>query len=241
MELARRWARLLCVSLVGLSLLAGCRSGDPSGEETTSSAAAETVPLVTQEGTRDTPMYAPVELSADLSELSGAQREVIGLLIRASDHMDTLFWRQSFGDGDSLVSALERSDVRRYAEINYGPWDRLNDNRPFLEGYGPKPPGAQFYPADMSDEAFREAAEENEALRSLYTLVQRGEDGTLRAVPYSEAYADHLRPAAELLREAADIPIRPRATEFPLEAANHALDELKNDGFDGTGVLRVAG
>lgn len=49
------------------------------------------------------------------------------------------------------------------------------------------------------------------------------------------------RDGRELLLEAAGIPIRPHTTEFPLEAANHALDELKNDGFDGTGVLRVAG
>lgn len=222
MDIARRWLRLLCVSVLGLSLLGGCQSDDPSGESPGSSAGDEAVPLVTQEGIQDTPMYAHVELDADLSELSGAQREVIRLLIRASDHMDTLFWRQSFGDGDALVSRIDRPAVRRYAEINYGPWDRLHDNRPFLEGYGPKPPGAQFYPADMSDEEFHEAAEENEALSSLYTLVRRGEDGAVRAVPYSEAYADHLRPAAELLREAAEVSENPSLTRY-LELRAEAL------------------
>jgi propanol-preferring alcohol dehydrogenase len=40
-----------------------------------------------------------------------------------------------------------------------------------------------------------------------------------------------------LLREAADIPIRPEVTTFPLERANEALIELKKDKIDGTGIL----
>ncbi|HKK26554.1 MAG TPA: zinc-dependent alcohol dehydrogenase family protein [Gemmatimonadota bacterium] len=44
----------------------------------------------------------------------------------------------------------------------------------------------------------------------------------------------------ELLEEAADIPIRPSTTVFDLEDANEALVQLKHDGIDGTGVLRVA-
>ena len=44
----------------------------------------------------------------------------------------------------------------------------------------------------------------------------------------------------ELLSEASDIPIRPSTTLFDLEAANEALGQLKRDGIDGTGVLRVA-
>ena len=37
-------------------------------------------------------------------------------------------------------------EVRRFAEINYGPWDRLDGDRPFVDGVGPKPKGARFYP-----------------------------------------------------------------------------------------------
>jgi propanol-preferring alcohol dehydrogenase len=43
-----------------------------------------------------------------------------------------------------------------------------------------------------------------------------------------------------LLREAAEIPVRPRVTEFPLEEANEALVRLKQDGIDGSAVLRVS-
>ncbi len=43
----------------------------------------------------------------------------------------------------------------------------------------------------------------------------------------------------ELLREAAEIPIRPHTTTWPLEQANEALQALKNDQISGTGVLRI--
>ncbi len=44
----------------------------------------------------------------------------------------------------------------------------------------------------------------------------------------------------ELLREAAEIPVRASTTVFPLEEANEALVRLKHDGIDGSAVLRVA-
>jgi propanol-preferring alcohol dehydrogenase len=43
----------------------------------------------------------------------------------------------------------------------------------------------------------------------------------------------------ELLGLAAQIPLRPRTQQFPLRDANRALQQLKSDGIDGTGVLIV--
>jgi propanol-preferring alcohol dehydrogenase len=42
-----------------------------------------------------------------------------------------------------------------------------------------------------------------------------------------------------LLEEAAAIPVRASTTAFPLEQANEALVRLKQDGVDGTAVLRI--
>ena len=44
----------------------------------------------------------------------------------------------------------------------------------------------------------------------------------------------------ELLAEAAEVPVKARVTEFPLEEANEALIRLKHDGIDGSAVLRVS-
>ncbi len=43
----------------------------------------------------------------------------------------------------------------------------------------------------------------------------------------------------ELLEVAAEIPIRPRVTTYPLDQANRALQDLKADRLNGTGVLTV--
>lgn len=43
----------------------------------------------------------------------------------------------------------------------------------------------------------------------------------------------------ELLRIAAEIPIRPHTIPFALEQANDALRQLKHDGFEGAAVLRI--
>jgi propanol-preferring alcohol dehydrogenase len=41
----------------------------------------------------------------------------------------------------------------------------------------------------------------------------------------------------ELLQLAADVPLRPQVTRFPLRDANIALQELKNGGINGSGVI----
>ncbi|RUO58766.1 dipeptidyl-peptidase 3 family protein [Pseudidiomarina insulisalsae] len=149
-------------------------------------------------------IYEAVNLTADLSHLSDDQQQMIGLLIDASKIMDDLFWQQAYpGDRDELLAAVEDPEVRKFVEINYGPWDRLNNNEPFLTGFGPKPEGANFYPTDMTKAEF-EAAEFAGKI-DLYTLVRRNKNGQLYAIPYSTAYTEELQAAAALLRKAAEL------------------------------------
>ena len=148
-------------------------------------------------------IYTPVRLSADLSHLSAGQREMIGLLIAASDIMDDLFWQQAYGDRDELLDAIDHADTREFARINYGPWDRLDGDRSFVSGVGEKPKGANFYPPDMTRAEFEAADLEGKS--SLYSILRRDADGALRVLRYSEAYADELGRAAELLREASQL------------------------------------
>jgi hypothetical protein len=148
-----------------------------------------------------------VQLTADLSGLSDAERQMLPLLFEAADQMDVLFWQQAYGDKDSLLASVDDPAARQYLEINYGPWDRLAGDEPFLPGVGAKPAGANLYPADMTSGDFEAATDAPagvaEELRGLYTLVRRGPDGSLTAVPYSEAFATELQVASDKLREAA--------------------------------------
>jgi hypothetical protein len=118
--------------------------------------------------------------------------------------MDELFWRQAFGDDhEAWLDSIGSAETRHYAELNYGPWDRLANERPFMEGFGDKPLGANFYPRDMTRDEFESAA--LSAKSSLYTLVRRDAAGELTVVPYHEAYAEELGRAAGLLRQAAEL------------------------------------
>ena len=164
-------------------------------------------------------IYAEFTLTADLSHLTDDQQTMVGLLIDASEIMDELFKRQAWGDDYAArLEAIEDPAARRFAEINYGPWDRLDANRPFVRGVAPKPLGANFYPEDMDKEEFDAAYLPEKT--GLYSLVRRNPAGELVLVPYSVAFADELSEAADLLREAAGYAEDPEfATYLKLRAA----------------------
>lgn len=148
-------------------------------------------------------IYHPMQLTADLSHLSDRQRHMIELLIEAAEIMDQLFWQQAYpGDKQQLLASIIDPAARKFAEINYGPWDRLNNNQAFLQGISAKPAGANYYPADMTKAEFEQA--EFAGKIDLYTMIRRDAEGQLIAIPYNEMFADELTRAAELLREAAE-------------------------------------
>jgi hypothetical protein len=147
--------------------------------------------------------YATIRLTSDLSHLSAADREVVRLLIEAAEPMHEVFWMEAYGSRDSLLARIDDESTRLYMDRNVGPWDRLAGNEPFVAGIGPKPPGANFYPAGATAEQIEAAAASNPALKSHYTIVRRGEGGALVAVPYHEAFAAQHELAAAKLREAA--------------------------------------
>jgi len=147
--------------------------------------------------------FAPFELTSDLSYLSDNQKEMLKILFEAADIMNCVFWQQAYGDKEKLFSKIQGEDTLEFLKINYGPWERLDGNKPFIPGVGEKPAGANFYPADMTVEEFE--AWDNTHKTSLYTIVRRNSEGQLEAVWYSEAYREHFEKAAELLRKAAEL------------------------------------
>jgi len=149
-------------------------------------------------------IYAPVTLTADLAPLSATERTMVSLFIDAAAIMDDLFWQQAYpGDRAALLAGIKDPATRRFTEINYGPWDRLAGNAPFVPGVGAKPPGAGFYPLDMTREEFERA--NLPGSRSEYTVLRRDAKGALEVVPYSKHYAAQLERAAGLLERAAGL------------------------------------
>jgi hypothetical protein len=151
--------------------------------------------------------YVTVRLDPDLRDLSPVDRAMIPLLIEAAEVMDQVYWREVAGPRDSVLAMIDDPGLRRYAAINYGPWDRLAGNAPFIPGAPPMPPGANFYPIDLSTAQFDSIANASPdggaALRSPYTLVRWNGAGGLTAVPYHVAFKPMVERAAGKLREAA--------------------------------------
>ncbi|HJU89008.1 MAG TPA: hypothetical protein VJ672_06415 [Gemmatimonadaceae bacterium] len=206
-----------CAAVVApLILLAACSARSTSSSTSTSSPTSTAASPAPATATDSAPamasirdklgQYTTVRLTSDLAGLSDKERRMIPLLIDAAQAMDEIFWMEAYGDRQALLRSLSDADTRRYAEINYGPWDRLDDNAPFVPGVEPKPAGANFYPKDITKaEIEREIAAggaRGDSLGSQYTIVKR--DGArLTAVPYHVAFGPQVQRAAARLREAA--------------------------------------
>ncbi len=148
-------------------------------------------------------IYATVSLASDLGHLSDRQRKMLGLLIDAAEITNDIFWLQVWGDREELLNSIEDPKARKFAFYNYGPWDRLAADQPFLESYGARPLGARFYPEDMTKEEFE--AWDQEGKDGQYSIVQRDAGGNLELVPYSVAFADQISRIVKLLDQAADL------------------------------------
>ncbi|GHA19549.1 hypothetical protein GCM10008090_31550 [Arenicella chitinivorans] len=191
--------------------LAACeqQTATTAAEEQAATPAAEVAtPVVTESAPEaEKPsrfdIYAEVELDVDLSSLSEQQKQMVSLLIDAAKITDEIFWLQVWGDKNELLSGIEDPKARQFAVYNYGPWDRLDADKPFIDGAGPRPAGARYYPADMSKEEFE--AWEQEGKDGLYSIVKRAEDGSLSLVSYTEAYVDQITQVADLLQQASEL------------------------------------
>ncbi len=192
-----------------LVLFAGCVSATDSVETDTT----------------DNPLlgkYAPFKLDVSLDGLSDNQQQVVNKLIEAGEVLDGMYWQQAYGDKDALLSGITDPDLKKFAILNFGPWDRLEGNAPVIDDAGDKPKGANFYPADMTAEAFESAAGSNEALRDLYTMVRYDDAGELTAIPYHTYFAEEVGKISSLLSEAAALAEDPGFKRY-LELRSQAI------------------
>jgi hypothetical protein len=154
---------------------------------------------------------ATIPMQVDTAFLKPEERDVVNLLIKASDLMSEVYLRQRYAENPQVrraVSMNRRADRDLLVEMfdrNFGPWDEMADLHPFW-GTTPMPEGAGFYPEDLTraqlDAYVAAHPAEKAALLSPYTVVRR-EGDRLVAVPYSVAYREWLEPAAKLLEQAA--------------------------------------
>lgn len=145
--------------------------------------------------------YAEFTLTTDTSTLTENEKQVIPLLMKAADVMEVIYWQNAYGNRAALLDTVQDPYLAKYITINYGPWDRLNGNAPFIPGVQAKPLGANFYPTDMTTEEFEALKDPRKT--DWYSVLRRDENGNLKVVPFHEAYPAETAQAADLLRQAA--------------------------------------
>ncbi|MDP2176620.1 MAG: Zn-dependent hydrolase [Bacteroidota bacterium] len=146
--------------------------------------------------------YKVVKLEVALPEISNIEREGIRCLVRAAKEVNEIFKLQSIVNYQSFFDSIKEPNIAKFFEINYGPWDRLDNNKPFLKGVGEKPKGAGFYPQDMTLKEFNELKDSTK--NSPYTVLKR-ENGQLVVVPYNIEYISQIQEAFQYLNMASEM------------------------------------
>ncbi len=185
-------------------IIAGCGAAPDAPEEETGLAVRDDIVELRAQ-------FVPQTLTAEIGHLSEGDQEALRHLVAAAEAMDEIFFVQAWAENPEFASEVGALDgpnasaARDYYRIMVGPWDRLDHHKPFL-GDRPHPPGAGYYPEDLTEAEFTawiEAhPEDREAFTSLHTLIRRDGDA-LVAVPYREVFAASLERAATAMRAAA--------------------------------------
>ena len=171
--------------------------------------------------------FAPVDLSAPV-EGAGVEQPVLAEILKAARIMDGLFLEQVWAGNAALLTQLGRdasSEGRselHYFLINKGPWSRLDQDAAFVRpvyAVPAKPEQANFYPADATKEEMEKwfgtlKGEAYARATGFFSVIRRGADGSLVAVPYSVAYQNALVEAAGHLRKAAELTTQPSLKKF---------------------------
>ena len=204
---------LFLIQFILVLIFAGCTTNQKPGDEIS----------IMQKKVDE---FAPVELNSDLmNNLSENQKKMLSLFFETANIIDDLYWLQAYGNKASLLASTEDEATKDFFQINYGPWERLKGNEPFVDGIGPKPLGAQFYPTDMTNEEFE--AFESEDKSSLYTVIRRDENHNLISIPYHKEYAEGVQKVADLLKDAAGLAEDPGFKKY----LNLRADAILNDDY----------
>jgi hypothetical protein len=185
--------------------------------------------------------FATVKLTTDLSKLTEKEKQLLPVLIDIAKIMDDLFWMQTIGEKSAFLDTISDPDLKQFALINYGPWERLGDNKSFMPAFGEKPKGANFYPKDMTKEEFEQFKDKNKT--NQYTLIQRNEDKSLKIVWFHDAFKDLIKKASDLLLKAAELAEDPGLKKYfglrskalltdDYFASDMAWMDMKTNGID---------
>ncbi len=232
------FVKLTTISL-GISITVGILSCNNSNQ-TDKNAGKKAKDSLQEYVAKRLPIYERVRLTTNLNELTVSERKVLPYLIEAAKIMDDLYWKQAYPQRDSLLNTIKDEKTKEFIFINYGPWDRLNGDKPFVTGIGAKPEVGTFYPVGMTKEALEKSDVKDKY--GLYSVIKL-DQGKLTAIPYHVLYATELQKANALLKQAALLTddasfkkyLNLRADALVTDnytASDHAWLDMKTNGLD---------
>lgn len=167
--------------------------------------------------------YAEVTLDVSLDGLTPDQKKMIPSLIEAAKIIDDLYWKQMCGKPELWEERVTDPQLKKYMEINYGPWDRLNGFEPFIDGVSKRPEGGNLYPHDMQFVTFEEL--EAHGKYEPYTIIRRNEVGGLQVIPYHVAYRERLEQIKGHMFDAAALAEDEQFEQYLLERSEALLTD----------------
>ena len=188
-----------------------------------------------------TARFAPTDMRADISQLTPGDRQALVKLIDAAHIIDRIFMQQLWSGDLAEYEKLKRDPTPlgrarlHYFWINKGPWSDLDGHTAFLPDVPErKPPGANFYPEDMTRQEFESWAAklpqaDREAATGFFTVIRRDADRRLKIVPYNVEYREDLVRAARDLEQAATLTTNASLKDF---LTRRAAAFLSNDYYD---------
>lgn len=180
----------------------------------------------------------PVNIPCDISSLSENDKKVLAKLVEASEIINQIYLRQMYEKNEEIRKMLAESTDPRAKELldwfdfNGAPFDAGDALKPFLP-VGDAPPGANFYPADMTKEEFEkwvtDHPEDKASFTSSFTVIRRDKNDPkkLVAVPYHVEYSDLLAKLAQTLKDAAKISDNPSVKKY----LNLRADAVLSDNY----------
>ncbi|HVO56280.1 MAG TPA: hypothetical protein VMT51_01155 [Dongiaceae bacterium] len=153
------------------------------------------------------------EMPLNRAGLSERELKLVEKLVDAANRIEQIYWRQSDPEGLALYQKLLASDnpldqkVLRFLKLNGSRYDLVDELHPFV-GTQAAPPGRALYPpgltqAEVEKYVAAHPGEQSAVYNEQSVLVQNGEK--LEAIPYHVKFAEFLQPAAQSLRDAADL------------------------------------
>jgi hypothetical protein len=162
-----------------------------------------------------------VELKFDLSDYKDYQKKMIYKFIKIAHYIDTIFYYENYKNYNIILDTLRDSLLIKKYRLNYGPWERFNNNKPFIAGVGQRPLGLNFYPENITRLEFYEFSDT--CKYNPYTFIRRNKNGKLYCVPYHIELKKYVKKISQLLKESAKYAKNIQFAKYLKQRANDIL------------------